>query len=97
MEIQLPNKLLYKSIDNKKEYYEYVLKLISESKIDKVIYQGLQNEINYKMIKHILISKSEKMSNAKSKYIPDPDEIRKRYFNLIQPAINDKYCIIIKN
>jgi hypothetical protein len=92
MDIELQNNLVYKPIKTKKELREYILNLIFDCQLDKVIYKGIPQEINYKILKKILVSKDE--IKTTKRYI-NPDIVRNEYYDIIQKS-DSPYCIIIK-
>lgn len=92
MDIELQNNLVYKPIKTKKELREYILNLIFDSQLDKVVYKGIPQDINYKMLKKILVPKEE--IKTTKRYI-NPDIVRNEYYDIINRC-NMPYCVIIK-
>jgi hypothetical protein len=92
MDIELKNNLVYKPIKTKKELREYILNLIFDCQLDKVIYKGIPEDINYKMLKKIIVPKEE--IKTTKRYI-NPDIVRSEYYDIIN-SCNMPYCVIMK-
>ena len=87
MEINLKDNIFFKPYDKKLKLNEDIVDFILSDKIDKVLFKGEPNEINYKLLKKI-IPLSEK--NA------DPELVRKKYQNILELCDNSPYCIIYR-
>ena len=51
MRVSLKENIIFESFNNKKDMMEKILKMIMVSEIDKVLYKGNPEEINYKLMK----------------------------------------------
>jgi hypothetical protein len=87
VEINLKDDIYYKSYDNKVDLNEEMVNFIFSNKIDKVLYKGDPNLINYKLLKKI-IPMNEKNS--------EPDKVRSKYSNILALTENEPYCVIYK-
>jgi hypothetical protein len=87
MEINLKDNIYYKPYDNKICLNEDIVNFILSNKIDKVLYKGEPNDINYKLLKKI-IPLSDKNT--------EPDIVRKKYKNVLEICDNSPFCIIYK-
>ena len=87
MEINLKDNIYFKPYEKKIKLNEDIVDFILSDKIDKVLYKGEPNEINYKLLKKI-IPLSEKNS--------DPELVRKKYQNILELCDNSPYCIIYR-
>lgn len=91
MEIKMNSNIYFKSFKTQKELKTLILTMIMESKIDKVLYKGEPNELNYKLLKKIMLAKT-----SKNKTNVNPDEIKTVYNNIINEVKNEPYCVIYK-
>lgn len=87
MEINLKDNIYFKTYDKKMKLNEDIIGFILSDKIDKVLYKGEPNLINYKLMKKIL-PLSEKNIN--------PEIVRKKYQNILELCDNTPYCIIYR-
>ena len=87
MEINLKDNIYYKPYSKKLKLNEDIVNFILENKIDKVLFKGEPNDINYKLLKKIipLIDKNSQ-----------PDLVRKKYKNVLELCDNLPYCIIYR-
>ena len=87
MEINLKDNIFFKPYNNKIRLNEDIVDFILSDKIDKVLFKGEPNDINYKLLKKIipLIDK-----NAQ------PELVRKKYQNVLELCDNLPYCIIYR-
>lgn len=87
MEINLKDNIYFKPYDKKVKLNEDIVNFILSDKIDKVLYKGEPNGINYKLLKKIipLIDKNT-----------HPDIVRKKYQNVLEICENLPYCIIYR-
>jgi len=92
MEIKINENIYYKSFKSQKELKNLILTMIVESKIDRVLYKGEPTEINYKLLKKIIVPKE----TLKSTIIINPDDVKKTYTTLIQDTMGEPYCVIYK-
>lgn len=91
MEIEISNKIIFKSLSTKIELQQNILNMINESNVNKIIYHGESSNINYKMIKKLFITKEEK----KNKITPEILKIKEKYSKILN-LTNDSFCIIYK-
>ena len=87
MEINLKDNIYFKPYKKKVKLNEDIIDLILSDKIDKVLFKGEPNEINYKLLKKI-IPMIEKNT--------DPEIVRKKYQNILEICDNSPYCMIYK-
>lgn len=87
MEINLKDNVYFRPYEKRVKLNEDIVDLILSDKIDKVLYKGEPNDINYKLLKKI-IPLSDKNS--------DPELIRKKYQNVLELCDNSPYCMIYK-
>lgn len=87
MEINLKENIYFKPYDKKVKLNEDIVNFILSNKIDKVLFKGEPNDINYKLLKKIipLIDKNI-----------EPELVRKKYQNILEICDNMPYCIIYK-
>jgi len=89
VEINLKDNIYFKTYDKRVKLNEDIVNFILSDKIDKVIYKGEPNDINYKVLKKV-IPLSDLNPN------PEPDLVRKKYQNVLELCDNTPYCIIYK-
>lgn len=87
VELDIKEKITYKSFKSQKELNEYVLNMIFESKTDKIVFKGDPYDINYKMMKKII--------NEENPLIVEGN-YRGAFRKIIQLSNNDPYCIVYK-
>lgn len=87
MEINLKDNIFFKPYDKKLKLNEDIVDFILSDNIDKVLFKGEPNDINYKLLKKI-IPLSEKNS--------DPELVRRKYQNILELCDNSPYCIIYR-
>jgi hypothetical protein len=87
MEINLKDNIYFKTFDKKIKLNEDIVDFILSDKIDKVLYKGEPNDINYKLMKKV-IPLSEKNT--------DPEIVRKKYQNILELCDNTPFCIIYR-
>ena len=87
MEINLKDNIYFKSYEKKIKLNEDIVDFILSDKIDKVLFKGEPNEINYKLLKKI-IPMNEKYS--------EPEVVRKKYQNILELCDNSPYCLIYR-
>lgn len=87
MEINLKDNIYFKTYDRKIKLNEDIVEFILSDKIDKVLFKGEPNDINYKLLKKIipLIDKNS-----------EPELVRKKYQNVLELCDNTPYCIIYR-
>lgn len=87
MEINLKDNIFFKTYDKKIKLNEDIVEFILSDKIDKVLFKGEPNDINYKLLKKV-IPLSERNT--------DPEIVRKKYQNILELCDNSPYCIIYR-
>lgn len=87
MEINLKDNIWFKTYERKIKLNEDIVNFILSDKIDKVLYKGEPNDINYKLMKKV-IPLSEKNT--------EPEIVRKKYQNILELCDNSPFCIIYK-
>ena len=88
MKIELKENVVYESFQSKKELTKKILDMILDSKTDKIIYKGDPTEINYKMMKKVLLKDYTKKI--------EPDKVRDMYREVVDSTENRNFCIIYK-
>lgn len=86
--IKLREQVIYESFKTRKELIERILDMINTTGLNDVLYKGHPLKINYKILKRSLLGKMDIKI--------EPDEVRKMYYNIIEPEQNRKFCIIYK-
>jgi len=88
MKISLKENIIFESFNNKKDMMEKILQMIVDSDIDKVLYKGNADEINYKLMKKVVLEDyTQKI---------EPDVVRNIYSDAIK-STNRNFCIIYKD
>ena len=87
MEINLKDNIYFKTYEKKIKLNEDIVDFILSDKIDKVLFKGEPNEINYKLLKKI-IPLTDKNS--------EPEIVRRKYQNILELCDNTPYCIIYR-
>jgi hypothetical protein len=81
----LRDNIVYRSFSDQSELSKEILSMICDEKTDKILYKGLPDNINYKLLKKVL---------TKEKDIA-PDTVRSMFGEVIKKT-NDEYCLIFK-
>lgn len=87
MEINLKDNIYFKSYDKKVKLNEDIVDFILSNKIDKVLFKGEPNDINYKLLKKIIPLLDNNIQ---------PELVRKKYQNILELCDNLPYCMIYK-
>lgn len=87
VELNLKEKITYKSFKTQKELNENILNMIFESKTDKILFKGDPYDINYKMMKKLI---------SEDNPLVVENNIRGAFRKVIQLSNNEPYCIIYK-
>jgi hypothetical protein len=87
MEINLKDNIYYKPYKEKKKLNEDIIDFICSNKLDKVLYKGEPNDINYKLLKKIIPLMEKNV---------EPEIVRKKYQNILELCDNSPYCIIYR-
>jgi len=88
MKIELKENVVYESFLNRKEMTQKILDMILDSKIDKIIYKGNPLDINYKMMKKVLLKDYTKRI--------EPEKVRSMYDDIVMSSDKREFCIIYK-
>lgn len=88
MKLELKSNVYYETFNTKEKLQEKILSMIMISNTDKILYKGNPTEIDYKMMKKVLLQ------NYTQKY--DPEIIKKKYKDIINSSSDRKYCLIYK-
>ncbi len=88
MKIELKENVVYESFPNRKEMMQKILDMISDSKTDKIIYKGNPLDINYKMMKKVLLKDYTKRI--------EPEKVRSMYDDIVMSSDKREFCIIYK-
>ena len=87
VELDLKEKVTYKSFKSQRELNEEILNMIFESRTDKIIFKGDPYDINYKMMKKIISEENPLVVNG---------NIREAFRKVIILSNNEPYCMIFK-
>jgi len=87
VEINLKDNIYFKSYERKVKLNEDIVEFILSDNIDRVLYKGEPNLINYKLLKKIIPTN---ITN------PEPELVRRKYQNVLELCDNLPYCIIYK-
>lgn len=87
MEINLKDNIYFKTYDKKLQLNEEIVCFILDNKIDKVLFKGEPNDINYKLLKKVMPISEKNI---------EPDVVRRKYQNILELCDNTPYCIIYK-
>lgn len=89
MQIELKENVIYQTFNNKHDLQETILDMILNSKTDKILYKGDPADINYKLMKKVLLKDyTQRIS---------PDLIREQYDDIINSTEERTFCIIYKS
>ena len=88
MKIELKENVVFESFESKKDMMQKILDMILDSKTDKIIYKGNPSDINYKMMKKVLLKDYTKKI--------EPEKVRDMYNEIVEFNGNRKFCIIYK-
>lgn len=87
MEINLKENIYFKPYDKKVKLNEDIVNFILSNKIDKVLFKGEPNDINYKLLKKVISLIDKNI---------EPELVRKKYQNILEICDNMPYCMIYK-
>jgi len=88
MQIELKENVVYQTFKTKKELQEMILSMILKSKTDKILYKGHPRDINYKLMKKVLLKEYTQRI--------DPELIKERYDDVVESCKQQNYCVIYK-
>lgn len=89
MKVKIKDNVVYESFDNKREMMEKILNMIINSKTDKILYKGDPKEINYKLMKKVILEDHTQKI--------DPDLVKNMYDQVIKNDDKRDFCIIYKD
>ena len=88
MKVSLKSKIVYETFTTKKELQDKILSMILKSKTDKILYKGDPCDIDYKLMKKVLIEDyTQKI---------DPDIVKSKYNSIIESTEERDFCLIYK-
>lgn len=87
MEINLKDNIYFKAYNKKVTLNEDIVDFILSNKIDKVLYKGEPNDINYKLLKKIIPLSENNV---------EPEIVRKKYQNILELCDNSPFCMIYR-
>lgn len=88
MKVELKDKVVYETFTSKKELQNKILSMIIKSRTDKILYKGNPNDIDYKLMKKILlVDYTQKI---------DPEIIKNRYISIVESTEERNFCLIYK-
>lgn len=87
MEINLKDNIYFKAYNKKVTLNEDIVDFILSNKIDKVLYKGEPNDINYKLLKKIMPLSENNV---------EPEIVRKKYQNILELCDNSPFCMIYR-
>ena len=87
LELNLKEKIIYKSFKTQKELSTFILDYIFESKADKILFKGDPYDLTYKEMKKMIDEKN---------YLMKDGDVRNAFRKVIQYTDNDPYCVIYK-
>lgn len=88
MKVALKKKVMYETFKCKKELQDKILSMILKSKTDKIIYKGNPTDIDYKLMKKVLLDDYTQRI--------DPIEVRIKYTTVVESTEEQKFCLIYK-
>jgi hypothetical protein len=88
MQIELKENVIYQTFNNKKELQEMILSMILNSRTDKILYKGNPRDINYKLMKKVLLKDYTQRI--------DPELIKERYEQVVDSCKQQNFCVIYK-
>lgn len=87
MEINLKDNIYFKTYNKKTSLNEDIVDFILSNKIDKVLFKGEPNDINYKLLKKIIPLSENNV---------EPEIVRKKYQNILELCDNSPFCMIYR-
>ena len=88
MQIELKENVVYQTFNTKKELQEMILGMIINAKTDKILYKGNPRDINYKLMKKVMLKEYTQRI--------DPDIIKNRYDEIVSSCHEQHFCAIYK-
>jgi hypothetical protein len=87
LELNLKEKIIYKSFKTQKELNTFILDYIFESKADKILFKGDPYDLTYKEMKKMI---------DESNFLMKDGDVRNAFRKVIQLSGNEPYCVIYK-
>ena len=88
MKVALKSKVVYETFTTKKELQNKILSMIIKSKTDKILYKGNPVDIDYKLMKKVLLEDyTQKI---------DPEIIITKYVSIVESTEERNFCLIYK-
>jgi hypothetical protein len=87
MRISLKENIIFETFNSKKDMMQKILDMIIKSETNKILYKGNPVEINYKLMKKVILE------DYKQKI--EPDKVRNIYKDAIKSS-DRNFCIIYK-
>jgi len=88
MQIELKDNVIYQTFNTKKELQEMILSMILNSRTDKILYKGNPRDINYKLMKKVLLKDYTQRI--------DPELIKEKYEDVVESCKQQNFCVIYK-
>lgn len=88
MKVVIKDNVVYESFDNKKDMMEKILQMIIDSNTDKILYKGDPKEINYKLMKKVILKDYSQRI--------EPETVKNMYEEVIKTDQQRDFCIIYK-
>jgi hypothetical protein len=88
MQIELKENVIYQTFKTKRELQEMILSMILNSKTDKILYKGNPRDINYKLMKKVVLKDYTQRI--------DPELIKEQYQNVVESCKQQNFCVIYK-
>lgn len=92
MDILLNDNIYYKPFKTETELKKFIVRMIYDAKSDKILYKGNPTEIEYRLLKKLILSKESK----KNKESVSPADIKYKYSIIVESQLVDPLCIIYK-
>lgn len=88
MKITLKENVFYETFNDQTQMMKKIFNMIMDSKTDKILYKGNPNDINYKLMKKVLLKDYTKKI--------DPDLVKSMYDDITTRDGIRNFCIIYK-
>jgi len=88
MKVALKTKVVYETFTCKKELQDRILSMIIKSKTDKILYKGNPSDIDYKLMKKVLLEDYTQRI--------DPEEVKTKYISVVESTEERNFCLIYK-
>jgi hypothetical protein len=87
VELNLKEKIIYKSFKTQTELTNEIYSFILNEKSDRIIFKGDPYEINFKLLKKVIDEKNPLVVNG---------DFRNAFRKILQHCNNEGYCMIYK-